>query len=68
MTATTISGPSISSSSLVRGALLAFIVLALAAVAFVVGHVTTGSGTHLVSSVTSSHYWPQVACSVGRPC
>ena len=56
-----------SRSTLVRVALFVLTVLVAAAIAFVIGHETTGS-VHVVRSVTPALYWPQLSCHVGVPC
>jgi len=69
MSATTISTQSHTSPVALFRVLVAVLALAgILVAAFVIGRVTHGDGTQVVRSVTSSSYWPQVACHVGRPC
>ena len=67
MTATTFTGSRTSSASLLHAVLIVIALAVIVAAAYVIGRIT-GDGTHVVRSVTTSSYWGQVACHVGRPC
>ena len=56
-----------SRSTLIRAALFVLTVLVAAAIAFVIGHETTGS-VHVVRTVTPASYTPDLPCRVGFPC
>ena len=54
--------------TVVRALLFVLTVLAAAAIAFVVGHETSGT-VHTVRNIsTPTAYWPQVSCHAGVPC
>ena len=68
MSATTFTGSRTSSASLLHAVLIVVALAVITAAAYVIGRITTGDGTHAVRTITTSAYWPQVTCHVGRPC